>query len=99
MHYNDVILVSNKSFSSAGKYIVSIYSIQKHRTKSKTNRTSVHSVYSRAHSLHVHSTTIRKMKSLKWFYLQLIYLAVVKLGSLIDCLILGCLYHRFYIQL
>ena len=85
---NYVILVSDKSFSSAGKYTVSIYSIQKHRTKSKINRRSEHPVYSRAHSLHVHSTTVRKMKSLKWFYPQLIYLAVVKLGSLIDCLIL-----------
>ena len=35
--------------------------------------TGVHPVYSRAHSLHVHSTTVTKMKSLKWFYLQLIY--------------------------
>ena len=35
--------------------------------------TGVHPVYSRPHSLHVHSTTVTKMKSLKWFYLQLIY--------------------------
>ena len=35
--------------------------------------TGVHPVYSRAYSLHVHSTTVTKMKSLKWFYLHLIY--------------------------
>ena len=49
--------------------------------------TGFHPVYSRAHSLHVHSTTVRKMKSLKWFHLQRIYLAVVKLDRP-GCLIL-----------
>ena len=58
--------------------------------------TDGHPVYSQ--SLCVHSTTVRKMKSLKWLYLQLIYLAAVKLGRP-GSLVLWCLYHRLYHQL
>ena len=42
--------------------------------------TGVCLVYSLALSLQAHFTAFKKMKSLKWLYLQLIYLGAVKLG-------------------